>query len=202
MRKAFVACLVGLLAINGAWITSEALAQNRQQGKQKAKSNATRPPPPPAARCPDLGVGTTAFVTSVPGEAPLAANEVAVTYRVSNDGNTPFAAATADDTKVALEYITAAGPIRVAIVPAITTVNEEGVFVLSYGHAERGQIRAVLPPESAGRRLRLRLVYSSEGTRRGIPDCNEGNNTVNLVRPATPTAAPADTPATPPAQTP
>ena len=153
MRKAFVACLVGLLAINGAWITSEALAQNRQQGKQKAKSNATRPPPPPAARCPDLGVGTTAFVPSLPGQAPLGANEIAVTYRVSNDGNMPFAAATVEDTKVALEYLTAAGPIRVAIVPAITTVNEEGVFVLSYGHAERGQIRAVLPPEAAGRRL-------------------------------------------------
>jgi hypothetical protein len=180
MRNALIACLVGLAAIQGVVITSQALAQS-QQGKGKDKG---RPPPPPPPRCPDLGVGATAFVTELPGQAPLAEGEIAVTWQVRNDGNTPFAARSVDDQSVALEYTTAAGATRLAMVPAITTLNEDGLVVLSYGHSVRGAIRAVIPPEAAGRRLRLRLVYASEGTRAGIPDCNEGNNVVNLMRPA------------------
>jgi hypothetical protein len=170
--------LIAVAAINGALVTSQALAQNQQQ-KQKE-----RPPPPPPPRCPDLGVGTTAFVTALPGQTPLAEGEVAVTWSVRNDGNTPFGAANIEDQMVALEYTTAAGATRLAAVPAITTLNEDGIVVLAHGHSVRGAIRAVVPPEAAGRRLRLRLVYASEGTRRGIPDCNEGNNVVNLQRPA------------------
>lgn len=181
MRKALIACVIGLAAVNGVLVTSQALAQGQQQ-KQKE-----RPPPPPPPRCPDLGVGTTAFVTALPGEAPLADGEIAVTWQVRNDGNTPFAARSIDDQLVAMEYTTAAGATRLAAVPAITTLNEDGLVYLSYGHSVRGFIRAIVPPEAAGRRLRLRLVYATEGTRRGIPDCNEGNNIVNLVRP---TAAP------------
>ncbi len=186
MRKIVVACLVGLMAVNGAIITNDALAQQQQRSsKQKDKG---RPPPPPAPRCPDLGVGTIAFVSELPGQPPLADGEIAVTYAVRNDGNAPYAAVNADYTSVALEYTTAAGATRLAVVPAITTVNEEGRVALSYGHSVRGAIRAVVPAEAQGRRLRLRLVYASEGTRSGIPDCNENNNTVNLVRPAAPTA--------------
>jgi hypothetical protein len=189
MRKALMACLIGLIALNGAVVISDALAQQggQQQGKGKDKG---RPPPPPPARCPDLGVGTVAYMTVVPGEAPLGANEVAVSWQVRNDGNTPFVAQTVADTSVALEYTTAAGPTRISIAPAITTLGEDGRVFLAYNHGVRGVVRGVIPAEAAGRRLRLRLVYSSEGTRRGIPDCNEANNTAPL--PPRPVATPVN----------
>lgn len=190
MRNALIACLVGLAALNGAIVMGDALAQGQpQQGKGKDKG---RPPPPPPPRCPDLGVGTTAFLTQVPGEAPLTPNEVAVSWQVRNDGNSPFAALRVGDTSVALEYTTPAGPMRLAITPAITELNADGHVELAYNHSVRGVLRATLPPEAAGRRLRLRLVYASEGTRQGIPDCNEANNVAPLPpRPiATPVSAP------------
>lgn len=188
MRKAVMACLIGLAAINGVLVTSQALAQQGQGQKQKQGAPPTRPQAP-IPRCPDLGVGTTAFITEVPGGPPLATGEVAVSWSVRNDGNAMFAAARPEDTSVALEYTSPAGATRLAAVPAITTVDEEGHVRLSYRQSVRGVIRAVVPPEAAGRRLRLRLVYASEGSRRGIPDCNEANNTVTLQRP--PAAAPA-----------
>lgn len=196
MRKVVMACLIGLAAWQGVALTSQALAQGQQQqqgkGKGKGKGAATRPTPP-VPRCPDLGVGTTAFVTEVPGQAPLAPNEVAVTWQVRNDGNTPFYALGVNDTSVALEYTTAAGATRIAITPAITTLDEEGHISLGFAHGVRGVVRGVVPPEAAGRRLRLRLVYASEGTRAGIPDCNEANNVAQLPArpPATPVSAPA-----------
>ena len=191
MRKALIACLVGLAALNGAVLMNDALAQ--QQGGQGKGKQKGRPPPPPLARCPDLGVGTITYVTEVPGEAPLAPNEIAVTWQVRNDGNTPFLAMNVSDTSVALEYTTAAGPTRIAITPAITTLDDEGRVFLAYNHGVRGYLRGVIPLEAAGRRLRLRLIYASEGTRAGIPDCNEANNTAPLPpRPvATPVSAPA-----------
>lgn len=179
MRRALIACLISVTLVGGLLATSP-LAEGQQQQKQKEKQ---RPPQPPPPRCPDLGVGTTAFVAELPGQAPLADGEVAITWQVRNDGNTPFGAQNIEDQVVALEYTTAAGATRLAAVPAITTRNEDGFVYLSYGHSVRGAIRAVVPAEAAGRRLRLRLVYSSEGTRRGIPDCNEANNVVNLQRP-------------------
>src|SRR5690606_3725301 len=119
--KALIACMVGLAALNGAALMSDALAQQGgQQGKQKS-----RPPPPPPPRCPDLGVGTAAYLTEVPGEAPLGENEIAVSWQVRNDGNTPFLAARIEDTSVALEYSTPAGPTRIAIAPAITTLDAD-----------------------------------------------------------------------------
>lgn len=192
MRKALMACLVGLAALNGVLVMSDALAQQGGQGQGKQKG---RPPPPPPPRCPDLGVGTAVYLSEVPGEAPLGDNEIAVSWQVRNDGNTPFVAMSVEDTSVALEYTTAAGPTRIAIAPAITTLNEDGRVFLAYAHGVRGVVRGVVPAEAAGRRLRLRLVYASEGTRRGIPDCNEANNTAPLPpRPvATPASAEAST---------
>lgn len=194
MRKAVMACLIGLAALNGVVVMGDALAQQQGGGQPQGKQK-SRPPPPPPPRCPDLGVGTATYLTEVPGEAALGPNEVAVSWQVRNDGNTPFVAATVEDTSVALEYTTAAGPSRIAVVPAITTLNEDGRVFLAYAHGVRGVIRGTLPAEAAGRRLRLRLVYASEGTRRGIPDCNEANNTAPLPpRPvATPASAPAST---------
>ena len=194
MRKVVMACLLGFAALQGVMVTSQALAQGQQQqgGKGKGKGAPSRPTPQ-VARCPDLGVGTTAFVTEVPGQAPLGPNEIAVTWQVRNDGNTPFVTGNVADTSVALEYTTAAGPTRIAIAPAITTLDADGHVSLASAHAVRGVVRGVVPPEAMGRRLRLRLVYASEGTRRGIPDCNEANNVAPLPPrpPATPVSAPA-----------
>ncbi|ANP46845.1 hypothetical protein [Candidatus Viadribacter manganicus] len=206
MRKAIMACLLGVAAIYGVMITNQALAlqrgglqqpggglQQQQAGGQQQGKEKSRPPPPPIPRCPDLGVGTVAFVTEVPGEAPLGPNEIAVSWQVRNDGNTPFVAPTVADTSVALEYTTPAGAQRIAIAPAITTLNEEGRVSLAYNHNVRGVVRGVIPAEAAGRRLRLRLVYASEGSRSGIPDCNELNNIAPIPRlPAvTPVSVPA-----------
>ena len=178
------------MALNGVVVMSDALAQ-QQQGGGKGKGKGERPTPPPPPRCPDLGVGTTAFLTEVPGGAPLVANEVAISWQVRNDGNTPFAASGAADQSVALEYTTPAGPTQLARTPAIA-VGADGHVLLAQNHAVRGVIRAVLPAEAMGRRLRLRLVYATEGTRAGIPDCNEANNIAPLPRPpATPTSAAA-----------
>lgn len=190
MRKALMACLIGLIALNGAVVISDALAQQggQQGGKGKDKG---RPQPPPPPRCPDLGVGTVAYLTEVPGEAALGAEEIAVSWQVRNDGNVAFVAQNVADTSVALEYTTAAGATRIAIAPAITTLNEDGRVFLAYNHGVRGVVRGVIPAEAAGRRLRLRLVYASEGTRRGIPDCNEANNTAPL--PPRPVATPVST---------
>lgn len=184
MRNALIACLVGV-GLVGGMLAASPLAQGQQQQKQKDKQRPARPPPP---RCPDLGVGTTAFVSELPGQPPLADGEIAVTWQVRNDGNTPFGARSVEDQMVALEYTTPAGPTRLAAVPAITTLNADGFVYLAHGHGVRGAIRAIVPAEAAGRRLRLRLVYAGEGTRRGIPDCNEANNVVNLMRPTTPPA--------------
>jgi hypothetical protein len=181
MRKALVSCLIGV-ALVGGMLTVSPLAEGQQRQKQKQKQG-ERPPPPPTPRCPDLGVGTTAFVSELPGQAPLVEGEVAITWQVRNDGNMPFAAARIEDQSVALEYTTAAGATQLATVPAIATLNEDGIVYLAHGHNVRGAIRAIVPAEAAGRRLRLRLVYASESTRQGIPDCSEANNVAPLQRP-------------------
>lgn len=182
MRKAIMACLVGLAALQGVVLTSQALAQQQQGGGDQQGKQKSRPPPPPPPRCADLGVGTTAYVAEAPG-GPLAPNEVAVTWQVRNDGNLPFFAGAIEDTSVALEYTSPAGATRIAVAPAITTLNEDGRVTLAYSHAVRGVVRGVIPAEAAGRRLRLRLVYSTEGTRAGIPDCNTANNVAPLPHP-------------------
>lgn len=183
MRKVIVACLVGLMALNGVVVMSDALAQQQQGGggaKGKAKSEG--PPARPIPRCADLGVGTTEYLTEIPDGPPLAANEVAISWQVRNDGNTPFGSGAATDQSVALEYTSPAGATRLAITPAIA-VGADGHVLLAQNHSVRGVIRAVIPAEAQGRRLRLRLVYASEGSRYGIPDCSEANNVAPLPRP-------------------
>src|SRR5262245_48905252 len=125
MRKALIACLVGLAALNGALVMSDALAPQQGGGQPQGKQK-SRPPPPPPPRCPDLGVGTVPYLTTVPGQAALGENEIAVSWQVRNDGNAAFVAQTPEETQVALEFTTAAGPTRIAIAPAITTLNEDG----------------------------------------------------------------------------
>ncbi len=125
------------------------------------------------------------------GAGALAPNEVAISWQVRNDGNTPFGSAAAADQSVALEYTTPAGATQLASAPAIA-VGADGHVLLAQNHAVRGVIRAVIPAEAQGRPLRLRLIYASEGSRYGIPDCNEANNVAPLQRPpATLMSAPA-----------
>ncbi|MEZ5996648.1 MAG: hypothetical protein R3C25_12950 [Hyphomonadaceae bacterium] len=180
MRKILIACLIGFMAVNGIMLTEQALAQSQgggQQGKQKQR------PPPPPPRCADLGVGTYTFVTALPGQAPLAENEIALTYRVRNDGNAPYVAASAGEQSVALESVTPAGTTQLASTPAISAPDGGGALILGQGASQNGTLRVALPPEARGRPLRLRLVYSADGVHQRVNDCNMGNNTVMLARP-------------------
>src|SRR5262245_25182879 len=111
MRKLVIACLVGLAFTATALDVGQALAQNRggQQGKQKQ-----RPQAPRLRRCPDLGIGRYAFLSAVPGEAPLRANEIAVRWDVHNDGNASYEASTPAEQSVVLEFTSPAGARQVA----------------------------------------------------------------------------------------
>jgi hypothetical protein len=189
MRNIVIACLVGVAFTATALDVGQALAQNRggQQGKQKE-----RPQHPPLRRCPDLGIGRYAFLSAVPGEAPLRDNEIAVRWDVHNDGNAPYEANDPREQSVVLEFTSPAGARQVAAV-AVPMAQErtEGIVRLGQGASWNGLTRAQLPPEARGRRLRLRLAYSADGFSPPINDCDLGNNTVDLTLPLpAPAAAP------------
>jgi len=190
MRKLVIACLVGVAFAAAALDVGQAMAQNRggQQDKQKG-----RPPPPPLRRCPDLGIGRYAFLTSVPGGAPLGQNEIAVRWDVHNDGNASYEASDRSEQSVVLEFTSPAGARQVATtaVPLAAEATTEGSVRLAQGASWNGLTRAQLPPEARGRRLRLRLIYAADGFSRPINDCDLGNNTVDLtVPPPAPAVAP------------
>lgn len=179
MRKFLIACLICFAAVNGALLVSHALAQSGgQAGKHKG-----RPPAPPPPRCPDLGVGVYAFVRELPGQPALGEHEIAVTYSVRNNGNAPYAAASANTQSVALEYVTPAGTTQIATAPAISAESEGAAVVLGQGASVRGAIRVQLPPEARGRPLRLRLAYVTAGYGAQAPDCSLTNNSLNLPPP-------------------
>lgn len=186
MRKLVIACLVGLIAINGVFITTQALAQNsgQQQGKGKNKGP---PPPPPPPRCPDLGVGTLAFVSEIPGQAPLGADEVAIAYTVRNSGTSAYAASGNAEQSVVLEAVSPAGAQTIATAPVPAT--DAHPVVLTQGGAWQGYLRARLGADVQGRPLRLRLAYAADGFHAAINDCNMNNNSVRVMRP--PAAPPA-----------
>ncbi len=187
VRKLVIACLVGLIAMNGVFITSQALAQNRAGGQQGKGKDKGPPPPPPPPRCPDLGVGTLAFVQEIPGQAPLNADEVAIFYTVRNSGTSAYSASGNAEQSVVLEAVSPAGA-QVIATAAVPTEDAHPV-VLTQGGAWQGHIRARLGSDVLGRPLRLRLTYAADGFHRAINDCNMANNTVRVVRPAVQQAA-------------
>jgi hypothetical protein len=128
-------------------------------------------------------VGRSAFLSAIPGEAPLGEHEIAVQWDVHNDGTAPYEAAAPADQSVALEFTTPAGARQIAVTPVPMTATS-GSVTLEQGGSWHGYTRALLPPEARNRPLRLRLIYAADGYHRAINDCDTNNNMVNLVRPA------------------
>jgi len=184
MRKLVIAGILGLIAINGAFVLGDAFAQSGGQQHQKGKDKGP-PPPAPPPRCADLGVGSATRLTAVPGEAPLGEHEIAVRWDVHNDGTAPYVSTGVADQSVALEFMSPGGVHQIASTQVPANAQADGGVTLAQGDAWHGYIRAQLPPEARGRRLRLRLVYAADGFHRAVNDCDTTNNTVSLA-PLTP----------------
>jgi hypothetical protein len=172
MRKALILGLACLALSGGV-----ALAQ--QGGREKQ-----RPPPPrpPVARCPDLALGAYAYVSAVPGGDPLAPDEVALQWNVSNGGNAPYAARSAEAQSLSLEYISAGGVQQLAATPIPQQSDAASGVSLGQGQSWRGYLRAHMPPEARRRTLRLRIAYGGDG-RLPPNDCDTANNEVVITRP-------------------
>lgn len=145
-------------------------------------SRAPAPPPRPLPRCPDLAVGAYAYVTAIPGADPLAADEVALQWSVSNGGNAPYLAQSAQAQTLMLEYSSAGGVQQVAATPIPQQVDPATGVTLGQGQSWRGYMRAQLTPEARRRTLRLRIAYAGDG-RTLANDCDTGNNEVQITRP-------------------
>ena len=178
MRNALVAVLVFAAVADGALVAEQAFAQQSRQGKEKE-----RPAPPPLPRCPDLALGTYAYVREVPGGEPLAEDEIAVQWIVHNAGGAPYVAPGAAALSLSLEYLTPAGRQQIAAAPLPAEQAEGAAMILGQGQSWRGYLRATLPPEARRRLLRLRLDYVGHDPRRPPNDCNMANNEVQLARP-------------------
>lgn len=179
MRKQVIAVILALMAVNGAIVLGDAFAQGGGRGQQGGKQKGP-PPPAPPPRCADLGVGGSAFMTSIPGQAPLGENEIAVRWTVHNDGDAAYVAGGASEQSVALEFTSPAGARQLAATPAPMSA-QAGSVMLAPGETWHGYIRTQLPPEARGRRLRLRLVYAADGFHRLPNDCDTTNNTANVA---------------------
>jgi hypothetical protein len=157
-----------------------------------SSGGARRPiPQMPLARCPDLAVGAYAYVTTIPGADPLAADEIALQWNVSNGGNAPYTASGAAAQTLMLEYSSAGGVQQVAATPIPQQTDASGNVTLAQGQSWRGYLRVNLTPEARRRTLRLRIAYAGDG-RGPANDCDIANNEVSIMRP--PAAAPAPTP--------
>jgi hypothetical protein len=179
MRGIIVAIGLSLALVAGGLALEQASAQqgSAQQGKGKDKG---RPPPPPLPRCPDLGLGAHAFVSEIPGQAPLAENEIAISWIIHNSGSAPYVAPNADAQMLTLEYLTPAGAQPLAATSLPSPAPEGGAVALAQGQNWRGYMRATLTPEAQRRRLRMRLNYAGED-RRPPNDCSTANNQLMLA---------------------
>ncbi|MBS0384065.1 MAG: hypothetical protein JSS00_01795, partial [Proteobacteria bacterium] len=89
---------------------------NQNRNGQRGQSHET-PPPPPIPRCADLAVTALGFASSIPGEAALAADEVALQYDVHNAGTAMYVAPSGASQSLSLEYTTPGGVHEVATAP-------------------------------------------------------------------------------------
>ncbi len=143
----------------------------------------------PLQRCPDLAVGTYAYVPAIPGADPLAADEIALQWNVANGGSAPYVATSAQGQTLALEYRSAGGVQQVAAIPIPQQVDPATGATLAQGQSWHGYMRARLTPEARRRTLRLRVAYAGDG-RTPANDCDTLNNEVNITSPPA-AAAPA-----------
>lgn len=152
-----------------------------------------RPPPPPLMRCADLALASYTFVTAIPGQAPLAADEIALQWDIHNAGSAPYTAGTSNDTSLVLVFASPSGEHQVAAlavpVAQAGAVADHGI-ILGQNQSWRGYMRATLTPEARRRTLRLRINYGPPDALHPsvVNDCDTGNNEVDLARP--PAAAP------------
>jgi hypothetical protein len=175
MRKAILAVGLCMLTMSAGLMLQPSFAQQRQ-GKEKE-----RPRPPPSPRCPDLGLGANAFVTAIPGEAPLAEGEVALQWIVRNSGTAAYGAPSNQHQRLVIEYVTAAGAQQLSVQPLPATAQADGV-ILGPGETWRGYTRLTPNAEAMRRQWRLRLSYAGE--ERSPPnDCSDNNNRVMLPHP-------------------
>lgn len=154
--------------------------------------------PPPLMRCADLALASYTFVTAIPGQPALGADEIALQWDIHNAGSAPYQAATSNDTSLVLVFASPSGEHQVAAlaVPVAQggAVSDHGVM-LGQNQSWRGYMRATLTPEARRRTLRLRINYGPPDALHpyAVNDCDTGNNEVDLARP--PAAAPPPPPA-------
>jgi hypothetical protein len=195
MRKALIAiAALGYVAAAGvAWAQLAHEDQSMNQtgpaspggGRSSHSKQPEHPPPPPLRRCPDLAVASYTFVTAIPGQPALGADEMALQFDVHNGGNAPYQTGTADDQSLALEYSSPSGTHQIAAVALPTTPTNavsSDVITLAQGQSWRGYLRATVPAAVRRWPLKLRLNYASDGFHRPVNDCDTDNNAIDLAR--------------------
>lgn len=143
------------------------------------------PPPrplPPELRCTDLAITGWNGTRSVSG-TPLAENEVAIAFAVSNNGPAAYRAPDENKQWISLVMTTPGGPRSIGI--NVLPPSGSGAVALAAGGTWRGVLRATLPPgvtRTAHPPVSLQLNYAPGSAGWTPPsDCNLSNNTVRVV---------------------
>jgi hypothetical protein len=166
--------------------------QNGQsRGNGQGQQGHENPAPPPIPRCADLAVTSLGFVSSIPGQAPLAAGEVALQYDVHNAGTSMYVAPSGASQALVLEYTTPSGVHQVATMPLSprgaasgATPASAGGVTLAEGASWRGYMRFTLPAEARRWPLRLKLSFAQSASPYAarISDCDPDNDQVVVPR--------------------
>ncbi|MDZ4776501.1 MAG: hypothetical protein SGJ23_06915 [Alphaproteobacteria bacterium] len=125
----------------------------------------------PKKACHDLAITRSDAVTSIPDAPPLAIDEVAFAWQVSNLGHRTYVAADENKQWLSLDVLHRTGPAAVQVLPPSGT----GRVRIRPGASLNGYIRAITPP---GTPLFLKINFApdSGGGPRVPADCNTANN--------------------------
>lgn len=167
--------------------------QGQQGGGQRSGGQGGRngqndspPPPPPIPRCPDLSIGSYGYVTAIPGQAPLAADEIAIQFEVRNAGTASYVGAPSAQS-LTLGYTTPGGAHQVASVALPPAAGQAAAHAAQLGPHESwsGYMRATLSPADRRWPLHLKVAYGASAFNGyGLAnDCNTDNNEIVLARP-------------------
>jgi hypothetical protein len=162
-------------------------SSSAHSGSGNGHDNNSPPPPPPIPKCPDLAIASYGYVTAIPGQAPLATDEVAIQYEVRNAGTGSYIAA-ANGQMLTLSYFTPGGAHQVASV-ALPPSNGQAAAALASELTPQaswhGYMRATLTPADRRWPLHLKIQYGPAGLdiRGAANDCNLDNNEIILIRP-------------------
>ncbi len=167
---------------------------NQNRSNQHGQGHDT-PAPPPIPRCADLAVTALGFVSAIPGQPPLGANEVALQYDVHNAGTSMYVAPSGASQALSLEYATPGGVHQIATTPlppraSGATPAAATSVTLAEGQSWRGYMRMTLPMEARRWPLRLKLSFaqSSSPYAARISDCDTDNDEVVVPRSLLPPA--------------